>query len=65
MPKIANQNVLGKNTMDDARKGRGAGNGGAAYMNSSFWDSLAAEKKNREQQALEAEQSDVIKDIDD
>lgn len=44
--------------MDDARKGRGAGNGGAAYQNSSFWDSLEQQKKNKEQESLESEQEE-------
>ena len=44
--------------MDDARKGRGAGNGGTAYHSSSFWDNLEKEKlkKNKEQEFIEAEQ---------
>lgn len=34
--------------MSDARQGRGAGNHGNAYRESSFWDSI--EKKKKQQQ---------------
>ena len=30
----------------EARKGRGAGNGGKAYSTSSFWDNLEKEKSD-------------------
>ncbi|AUS01352.1 hypothetical protein NVP1284A_25 [Vibrio phage 1.284.A._10N.286.55.A5] len=34
--------------MSDARQGRGAGNHGKAYRESSFWDAI--EKKKKQQQ---------------
>jgi hypothetical protein len=34
--------------MSDAREGRGAGNQGKAYRESSFWDNI--EKKKKQQQ---------------
>lgn len=34
--------------MSDAREGRGAGNRGKAYRESSFWDAI--EKKKKQQQ---------------
>lgn len=43
--------------MSDARQGRGAGNHGKAYRESSFWDSIEKKKK---QQHMTKEEFDKL-----
>lgn len=38
--------------MSNARKNRGTGNGGEAYRNSSFWDSVEKKKKDSEKEKV-------------